>query len=328
MLAGLLQACGCAKKPVNERGWKMKKLLLLAGLLLLPAIAARAEEIKGEAPVTPSSVAAEQTAEADAPAKPASHDCSKALGVARTIEVDTAGGGEYGEQYPPKPLLEKGEVVLTFDDGPHPKYTREIMEALAAECTKATFFTVGEMLKQYPDVAREVQAAGHTVGTHTFHHRNLGAISIDRAKSQIESTINEAEKELPEGVAPFFRFPYLSDPKRVRAYLAERNIAIFGIDVDTLDWRVRTPEKVMANAVKGLEKKGGGIILMHDIHPQSAHAVPMLLAYLKEHGYRVVHIVPKSRIETVAIAEPVASPAPHRKAYRQQTHRQRRVAKH
>ncbi|MEI9902516.1 MAG: polysaccharide deacetylase family protein [Hyphomicrobium sp.] len=273
----------------------MKKLLLIASLLLLPLAVARAETVANvtSAPATPAGAASDPAAKdavtkdavtkdatapdaaaKDAPAKQEAANCANALGVSRTIEIDTAGGGEYGEQYPPKHLLEKGEVVLTFDDGPHPEYTRQILAALAAQCTKATFFNVGEMIKQYPDISREVQAAGHTIGTHTYTHRNLGAISLDKAKTQIESTINEAEKVLPEGVAPFFRFPYLSDPKRVREYLASRNIAVFGIDIDSYDWRVHTPEKVLANVTKGLDQVGGGIILFHDIHPQSAKAVP------------------------------------------------------
>ena len=178
------------------------------------------------------------------------------------------------------------------------------------------------MIKNFPDVARQVQAEGHTVGTHTYTHRNLGGSSLDRAEQQIESTINIAEATLPNGVAPFFRFPYLSDPKRVRDYLAKRNIAVFGIDVDSFDWRVRTPEKVMHNVFTTLDKTGGGIILFHDIHANTAKAIPAVLAELKARGYKVVHVVPKSRIETVAMAEPAAAPAPRRRA-----HRHRRSAK-
>jgi peptidoglycan/xylan/chitin deacetylase (PgdA/CDA1 family) len=293
----------------------MKKLLLVAAVMLLPAAMARAEDTSTKVSTAPAITTAEGGAAKDTPV-----NCADRLGVSRVVEVDTAGGGEYGEQYEPKHLLEKGEVVLTFDDGPHPTYTREILAALAAQCTKATFFNVGEMIKDYPDIAREVQAAGHTIGTHTYTHRNLASLSLDRAKSQIESTINIAQATLPNGVAPFFRFPYLSDPKRVREYLASRNIAVFGIDVDSYDWRVRTPEKVVHNVLSGLDKTGGGIILFHDIHPQSAKAIPTVLAELKARGLKVVQLVPKSHIETVAMAEPAAAPAPRRRA-----HRQRRI---
>ncbi len=291
----------------------MKKLLLVAALLL-PAVMASAEDhIHPVNAATDSAVVVPDYAHGRTAARVA--NCTDKLGVSRVAEVDTTGGGEYGEQYPPRPLLEKGEVVLTFDDGPHPIFTPEILAALDAQCTKATFFSVGRMLKNFPDVARQVQAEGHTVGTHTYTHLNLGGTSLGGAEQQIESTINIAEATLPNGVAPFFRFPYLSDPKRVRDYLAKRNIAVFGIDVDSFDWRVRTPEKLMHNVFTTLDKTGRGIILFHDIHANTAKAIPAVLAELKARGYKVVHIVPKSRIEAVAMAEPAAA-APRRRAHR------------
>lgn len=299
----------------------MKKLLLAAVLMLPAAIASAAEDnvqnVNAVAGVAPP--AAEEAAKSAPEAKPAI-DCTGKLGVSRVAEVDTTGGGEYGEQYAPTPLLEKGEVVLTFDDGPHPQYTRQILDALAAQCTKATFFEVGRMIKEFPDVAKQVQAEGHTVGTHTYTHRNLAGASNAQAEQQIESTFNLAQATLPNGVAPFFRFPYLSDPKRVRDYLAKRNIAVMGIDVDSFDWRVRTQEKVMHNVFSTLDKTGKGIILFHDIHANTAKSIPAVLAELKARGYKVVHLVPKSHLETVAMAEPAAT-TPRRRA-----HRHRRAA--
>ena len=295
----------------------MKKLLLVAALLL-PAAAALSEGARTEDNIHQVNAATDVAVTVpDYAQGHTATDCADKLGVSRVAEVDTTGGGEYGEQYPPTQLLQKGEVVITFDDGPHPVFTREILDALAAQCTKATFFNVGQMIKNFPDMARQVQAEGHTVGTHTYTHRNLGGSSLDRAEQQIESTINTAQATLPNGVAPFFRFPYLSDPKRVRDYLAKRNIAVFGIDVDSFDWRARTPEKVMHNVFTTLDKTGGGIILFHDIHANTAKTIPAVLAELKARGYKVVHIVPKTRIETVAMAEPTPEPrrrARHRRA--------------
>lgn len=274
----------------------MKKLLFLALLALVYATMARAAD--------------------------SSATCAEALGVSRVAEIDTTGGGLFGEQYPPQPLLQKGEVVLTFDDGPHPVHTKEILAALAAQCAKATFFNVGEMVKQFPDVAREVQAQGHTVGTHTWSHPNLASLSLEGAKTQIESTISAEEKVLPNGVAPFFRFPYLSDPKRVREYLAGRNIAVFSIDVDSFDYRTKSPDKIVDNVLMGLIKTGGGIILFHDIHERTAKALPTVLAEIKSHGFRVVHLVAKSRVEAIALAEPPTKAAPQRRS-----RRHRRVAR-
>jgi len=272
----------------------MKRLLILAALALLAPAAPRAED--------------------------AAADCADKLGVSRVAQVDTTGGGLYGDQYPPQHLLQKGEVVLTFDDGPHPTYTKEILAALAAQCTKATFFNVGEMVKQYPDVAREVQAEGHTIGTHTWSHPNLGALSLDRAKTQIENTITTENDLLPNGVAPFFRFPYLSDPKRVRAYLAGRNIAVFGIDVDSSDYRTKSPDKLTTNVLKGLIKTGGGIILFHDIHAVTAKALPNVLDELKRHGFHVVQLVPKSPVEALATSEPPPKGKPQHHRSRRHRH--------
>ena len=276
----------------------MKRLLMLAALALLAPAQPRAEDTTA--------------------------DCNDKLGVARVVEVDTQGGGLYGDQYPPQHLLQKGEVVLTFDDGPHPTYTKEILAALKAQCTRATFFNVGEMVKQYPDVAREVQAEGHTIGTHTWSHLNLGAVSMDRAKRQIESTISTEDSLLPDGVAPFFRFPYLSDPKRVRAYLAERNIAVFGIDVDFKDYRTRKPDQITDNVLKGLIKTGGGIILFHDIHAVTAKALPNVLDELKRHGFHVVQLVPKSQVEVVEVSEP----PPAKRSKHRRSRRHRHYARH
>jgi peptidoglycan/xylan/chitin deacetylase (PgdA/CDA1 family) len=240
---------------------------------------------------------------APARAEDVAPECKDKLGVARVVEIDTAGGKVFGDQYPPSGLLQKGEVVLTFDDGPHPTFTKQILDALKAQCTKATFFEVGEMVKEYPDASRAVQADGHTVGTHTWSHPNLGAMSLEGAKRQIERTIAITNTTLPKGVAPFFRFPYLSDPKRVREYLATRNIAVFGVDVDSLDYRMRKPEKVVDNVMKGLDKLGSGIILFHDIHEVTAKAIPTVLEELRKKGYKVVQLVPKSPVEVVAVAD-------------------------
>jgi peptidoglycan/xylan/chitin deacetylase (PgdA/CDA1 family) len=276
----------------------MRRLLIFAALVLVVPTAPRAEDKAA--------------------------DCKDALGVARVVEIDTNKGPEFGDQYPPQNILQKGEVVLTFDDGPHPTYTKEILAALKAQCTKATFFNVGEMVKHFPDVAREVQADGHTIGTHTWSHANLAALSLERAKSQIENTINTENGILDNGVAPFFRFPYLSDPKRVREYLATRNIAVFGIDVDSKDYLARKPGQIIDNVLKGLIKTGGGIILFHDIHAVTAKALPTVLEELKRHGFHVVHLVPKSRIEVIALAEPVPDKRPKQNRARQHRRHARR----
>jgi peptidoglycan-N-acetylglucosamine deacetylase len=237
-----------------------------------------------------------------APVAWAEQSCPKdALGVSRTIEVDTTGGPWFGEPHGDRDFLAPGEVVLTFDDGPAPRSTRAILAALAAQCTKATFFVLGERAAEYPADVRETMAQGHTIGTHTWSHLNIKRLSEEQAKSQIETAFTEAEKAAGKPVAPFFRYPYLSDNPAMVAYLQSRNIGQFAIDVDSFDWRSRNAKAVIHRVMASLERRGRGIILFHDIHWSTAQAIPELLALLKAKGYKVVHLQPKATL--VALAE-------------------------
>jgi len=189
---------------------------------------------------------------------------------------------------------------LTFDDGPSPRTTRPILAALAAECTKATFFVLGEMAVANLDLIREIDAQGHTIGTHTWSHPNLKRLSDEKMKTQIESAFNAVETGTGHPIAPFFRYPYLSYTQASAAYLQGRNIAQFAIDIDSFDWRTRNPQSVLRRVEAGLNRHGRGIILLHDIHASTAAAVPGLLALLKAKGFKVVHLQPKSNLETLA----------------------------
>jgi peptidoglycan/xylan/chitin deacetylase (PgdA/CDA1 family) len=212
------------------------------------------------------------------------------LGVSRVLTVDPKGGPWFGTPHGDHDVLQQGEVVLTFDDGPAPQTTRPILAALAAQCTKATFFMVGEMAAEYPDVVHEVAEQGHTIGTHTWSHRNLGRLGEEQAKGQIERAFTAVEKAAGTKIAPFFRYPYLSESKTAIAYLQGRNVAQFAIDIDSFDWRTRSPQAVVRRVMAGLAHEGRGIILMHDIHTSTASAVPELLRQLQAKGYKVVHL--------------------------------------
>ena len=91
-------------------------------------------------------------------------------------------------------------------------------------------------------------------------------------------------------IAPFFRYPYLRDSPESLKHLASRNIAIFSTDIDSFDFKPQTPEHLVKSIMDKLEKKGKGIILMHDIQPHTAKAIPLLLAELKAGGYKIVHM--------------------------------------
>jgi len=247
-----------------------------------------------------------------------------ALGVARTVEVDTTGGPGFGmEQYKQYDFLVLKEVVLTFDDGPWPTNTRAVLEALAQQCVKAIFFPIGKHALWHPEILKEVAAAGHTIGGHTWSHANLatGAKSRPRRgekkaepeQSMSSRTIEEIEKgfsavklALGADPAPFFRFPYLKDPKEAVEYLGMRNIAIFSHDLDSFDFKMHKPEDVVKSVMTKLERKGKGIILMHDFQQATAKAVPTILSELKAKGYKVVHMRAKTAVATLPQWDEVA----------------------
>jgi peptidoglycan-N-acetylglucosamine deacetylase len=224
-----------------------------------------------------------------------------ALGVARTVEVDTTGGPGFGfEQYKAYDFLVQKEVVLTFDDGPWPGNTPAVLEALAHHCVKATFFPIGKHALWHPEILKEVAAAGHTIGGHTWSHANLGRIKGDKAIEEIEKGFSAVRLALGAPPAPFFRFPFLKDPPELLTYLASRNVAVFSHDLDSFDFKMHKPEDVIKSVMTKLARKGKGIILMHDFQQATAKAAPALLDELKAQGYRVVHMQPKAPIATLA----------------------------
>ena len=223
------------------------------------------------------------------------------LGVSRTVEIDTTGGPGFGMQhYKAYDFLQPKEVVLTFDDGPQKYSTEMILKALADECTKATFFSVGKMALGYPEIIREVHKAGHTVGTHTWSHMSVSkAKSFEVFKDEIERGVSAVQRAVGEPIAPFFRFPTLKDSPEALAYLGKRNIAMFSTDFDSFDFKMRKPEQVIKSVMDKLEKHGKGIILMHDFQHNTADALPELLKQMKDKGYKVVHMKPKFLIKSL-----------------------------
>jgi peptidoglycan/xylan/chitin deacetylase (PgdA/CDA1 family) len=234
---------------------------------------------------------------------PAQEVCTpgpNALGVSRTVEIDTSTGPRFGFQYNSEQnILADGEVVLTFDDGPLRTYTKPVLEALAAHCTKATFFLVGRMAAADPEMVREYARRGHTIGTHTWSHANLQGMSALRARAEIELGFSAVQHALGKPLAPFFRFPYLRDTQATSTYLHGRQVAMFSIDIDSKDYRTSNPSSVHRKVMADLARVKKGIILFHDIQVSTARALPDLLADLKAKGYRVVHIKPKAPLTTV-----------------------------
>ncbi|HEY1311527.1 MAG TPA: polysaccharide deacetylase family protein, partial [Pseudolabrys sp.] len=232
-------------------------------------------------------------------AAPAKCENPNALGVARVVEIDTTGGPGFGfEHFKAYDFLRDKEVVLTFDDGPWPGNTPAVLKALADQCTKALFFPIGKHAGYRPDILKQVAAAGHTVGSHTWSHKDLTTLTTEEATAEIEKGIAAVSIALGnQPVGPFFRFPALRHPPELVKYLGDRNVAIFSTDMDSFDFKMRKPEQVIKSVMDKLAKHGKGIILMHDFQQATAHAAPELLKQLKAGGYKVVQITGKTPVE-------------------------------
>jgi peptidoglycan/xylan/chitin deacetylase (PgdA/CDA1 family) len=226
-----------------------------------------------------------------------------ALGVSRVVEIDTTGGPGFGfEHFKQLDFLVDKEVVLTFDDGPWPGNTPAVLKALADECTKAVFFPIGKHATYHPEILRQVAAAGHAVGAHTWSHANLNGkkMTEQQAKDEVEKGFSAVKLALGAAPSPFFRFPQLQHGPAAMAYLGSRNIAIFSCDLDSFDFRAKDAAQIVNTVMTKLDKQGKGIILMHDFQKHTAEALPTLLGRLKAGGYKVVQMRAKAPLQTLA----------------------------
>lgn len=274
--------------------------------LIATAVLALAWSLAGTVPLAAQDDAAaaaagnEQHIAIDPAAVPGCASDPDKLGIERVVEIDAAEGSVFGSSHRYNDFLKDREVVLTFDDGPMRAYTRRVLAALESHCTRATFFMVGRMAAADPAMVKEVIAAGHTAATHTYAHKNLKPLGFTKARADFEMGVSTVTKAAGTPVAPFFRFPYLSENRQLLDYIKKRETATFFIDVDSKDFQTRNSDIVFNRVMAQLEKTGKGIILMHDIQPSTVGMMPRLLDALHDKGYKVVHIVPKWAATTVA----------------------------
>lgn len=241
----------------------------------------------------------------------AAADCPRpdALGTSRTLVVDAKehpliGSMQYRETLP----LNDGEVVLTFDDGPIPKNSYQVLDILAAQCVKATFFLVGRQAQANPEGVRKVLAAGHTVATHSQSHpMNMHRLPLDRAKAEIDDGIASVTAALGDqgaAMSPFFRIPGLARNDGIEEYTRSKGLQIWSADFPADDWRHVSSKRVHDLAMQRLAAKGKGILLLHDIQPRTVAALPKILHDLKAGGYRIVHVVPATPENPAAPTDP------------------------
>ncbi|MGB3488812.1 MAG: polysaccharide deacetylase family protein [Xanthobacteraceae bacterium] len=275
---------------------------IVAGALSLGATSAAWSQTAAAKPAATPAAAPAPTTPAPAPAAKAACANPDALGISRIVEIDTTGGPGFGfEHFKQLDFLRDKEVVLTFDDGPWPHTTPAVLKALADQCTTGIFFAIGKHATYHPEILKQVAAAGHTIGAHTWSHANLNGkkMTEQAAKDEIEKGFSAVKWALGSAPAPFFRFPALQHPPAMVTYLGTRNIAMFSCDIDSFDFKSRNAQQVIDTVMKKLDKLGKGIILMHDFQKHTAEALPELLRRLKAGGYKVVKMRAKAPVETL-----------------------------
>ena len=156
------------------------------------------------------------------------------------------------------------------------------------------------MAHAYPYLVRRIYNEGHTIGTHTFDHPLvLKHLPLPQVEHEVDGGIAAVQAAIgdPKAVAPFFRIPGLARSDVIDSFLASKSLVTWSADVVADDWFRRiTPQQIVHRAMERLDAKGRGILLLHDIHPATALALPSLLKELKEQGYQVVHVIPAGEL--------------------------------
>jgi peptidoglycan/xylan/chitin deacetylase (PgdA/CDA1 family) len=219
-----------------------------------------------------------------------------ALGTARTLAVDARTTPRVGLKSFPQTLpLNDKEVVLTFDDGPFPATTGKVLDALSAECVQATFFVVGRNAQASPQMLKAMVRQGHSIGNHSWSHPMLNQIGKDKALADIDkgfAAIDAALAPARPGAVRLFRFPFFASTPTLLEAMESRGAVVFGADFWASDWLKMTPRQELDLLTARLAHARKGIILLHDSKQQTAAMLPGFLRYLKQNGYKVVHVVP------------------------------------
>jgi peptidoglycan/xylan/chitin deacetylase (PgdA/CDA1 family) len=285
-----------------RKGWAGLLVTALAAALttLLCSSSAFAQQLPAQAAGGQSAPEAAAAQSAQEPAGQDAVNCPghpDALGTSRVLALDPTKYPRVGRmQYPDSLPLNDKEVVLTFDDGPILPYSDQILDILASQCVKVTYFLVGEMARAFPATVRRIYEEGHTIGTHSEDHpTRFGQLPVEKMRHEIDWGISDVSAALgdPKYLAPFFRIPGLARSDLVESELAARGLSVFSSDTDADDWHHRiSGQQIIALAMRRLEARGKGILLLHDIHPATVAALPGLLKELKDKGFHIVQVVP------------------------------------
>lgn len=217
----------------------------------------------------------------------------------KAISVGAKTGLVFGEREieSPTPCIIKrynkshpNSVVLTFDDGPHPRYTRQIMAILRGRDAPATFFIIGKHAEKYPQVLKEIIEAGYPVGNHSYSHSNLGQASYAQITEEIEKTeqiIRDQGGKPSRWIKPPGGgiSPLLIDSAAGKGY------KMIMWSVDPSDWKKVSPPQILNRVLENT--RGGSVILLHDgggDQSATVQALPAIIDHLRERGYNLVSL--------------------------------------
>lgn len=179
---------------------------------------------------------------------------------------------------------EHPKIALTFDDGPHPVYTEELLDGLKKRKVMATFFLIGNNIEGNEEIVKRMAEEGHLIGSHTYNHVQLNKLSESKAKEEILKGCNKIYETT--GVCPsFVRPPFGEWKKNLDFYVTM--LPVFW-NVDSLDWKLQNTEKIVKRVVKDV--KEGDIILMHDIFETSVQAAFQIIDTLEKENYEFVTV--------------------------------------
>ena len=204
---------------------------------------------------------------------------------------DDRAGAEPEEMIPVEHLVlpeekktEKKRIALTFDDGPHPIYTPQMLELLKEEQVPATFFLLGENVELYGDVVKEIAKEGHMIGNHTYHHVQVTSLSLEEACKEIQETSDLIE-ELTGTGTEYVRPPFGTWNEELEERL---NLIPVMWSIDTKDWTTQNVDWIVRETVKHAEDHD--IILMHDSYQSTVDAVKRIIEQLEAEGFEFVTV--------------------------------------
>ncbi|AII40412.1 polysaccharide deacetylase [Enterococcus lactis] len=175
-------------------------------------------------------------------------------------------------------------VAISFDDGPGATTTPQLLQILKEKNVHATFFVLGENTAQHPDIVKQTAEAGHEIGNHTYDHQDLATLSAQSITEEVTKADTEIKKAT--GKTPTFVRPPYGSITSVGASVIQQPIIEWSVDSE--DWKTRNPDLILQKIQATVYD--GAIILFHDIYPETIRAVPQVIDYLQEQGYRITTV--------------------------------------